>query len=55
MRKSIVEAFFQVHQILTLRTAVNLFFKLKQMKTCASFCKRLLELGELSKILEKRK
>ncbi|VDM93665.1 unnamed protein product, partial [Onchocerca ochengi] len=29
-----------VHQILTLRTAVNLFFKLKQMKTCASFCKR---------------
>ncbi|VDK27188.1 unnamed protein product [Gongylonema pulchrum] len=34
-----------IHQILTLRTAVNLFFKLKQMKTCASFCKRLLELG----------
>uniref|UniRef100_A0A0M3ILK3 COPI_C domain-containing protein n=1 Tax=Ascaris lumbricoides TaxID=6252 RepID=A0A0M3ILK3_ASCLU len=34
-----------VHQILTLRTAINLFFKLKQMKTCASFCRRLLELG----------
>uniref|UniRef100_A0A914ZVK8 Coatomer subunit alpha n=1 Tax=Parascaris univalens TaxID=6257 RepID=A0A914ZVK8_PARUN len=34
-----------VHQILTLRTAINLCFKLKQMKTCASFCRRLLELG----------
>uniref|UniRef100_A0A0N5AHK6 Coatomer subunit alpha n=1 Tax=Syphacia muris TaxID=451379 RepID=A0A0N5AHK6_9BILA len=34
-----------VHQILTLRTAINLFFKLKQLATCASFCRRLLELG----------
>lgn len=34
-----------VHLILTLRTAVNTFFKLKQMKTCASLCSRLLELG----------
>lgn len=34
-----------VHQILTLRIAINLFFKLKQMATCASFCRRLLELG----------
>uniref|UniRef100_A0A0M3J4F2 Coatomer subunit alpha (inferred by orthology to a human protein) n=1 Tax=Anisakis simplex TaxID=6269 RepID=A0A0M3J4F2_ANISI len=34
-----------VHQILTLRTAVNLFYRLKQMKTCASFSRRLLELG----------
>lgn len=34
-----------VHQILTLRTAINLFFKLKNYKTAASFAKRLLELG----------
>ncbi|XP_034935334.1 coatomer subunit alpha-like [Chelonus insularis] len=34
-----------VHQILTLRTAVNLFFKLKNYKTTASFARRLLELG----------
>lgn len=34
-----------IHQILTLRTAVNLFFKLKNFKTAASFARRLLELG----------
>eukprot|EP00127_Corallochytrium_limacisporum_P003893 Clim_evm3s154 gene=Clim_evmTU3s154 len=34
-----------VHLILTLRTATNLFYKLKNFKTCASFAKRLLELG----------
>lgn len=34
-----------VHQILTLRTAINLFFKLKNYKTAASFARRLLELG----------
>uniref|UniRef100_A0A1B6DMQ1 Coatomer subunit alpha n=1 Tax=Clastoptera arizonana TaxID=38151 RepID=A0A1B6DMQ1_9HEMI len=34
-----------VHQILTLRTATNLFFKLKNYKTAASFARRLLELG----------
>lgn len=34
-----------VHQILTLRTALNLFFKLKNYKTAASFGRRLLELG----------
>ncbi|KAI5701194.1 hypothetical protein M8J75_007088 [Diaphorina citri] len=34
-----------VHQILTLRTATNLFFKLKNYKTTASFAHRLLELG----------
>lgn len=34
-----------VHQILTLRTALNMFFKLKNYKTAASFGKRLLELG----------
>uniref|UniRef100_A0A8D8R6E5 Coatomer subunit alpha n=1 Tax=Cacopsylla melanoneura TaxID=428564 RepID=A0A8D8R6E5_9HEMI len=34
-----------VHQILTLRTATNMFFKLKNYKTTASFAHRLLELG----------
>lgn len=34
-----------VHQILTLRTALNMFFKLKNFKTAASFARRLLELG----------
>lgn len=34
-----------VHQILTLRTALNMFFKLKNYKTAASFARRLLELG----------
>uniref|UniRef100_U5EW24 Coatomer subunit alpha n=1 Tax=Corethrella appendiculata TaxID=1370023 RepID=U5EW24_9DIPT len=34
-----------VHQILTLRTALNMFYKLKNYKTAASFARRLLELG----------
>jgi coatomer subunit alpha len=34
-----------VHLILTLRTALNLFFKLKNYKTAATFAHRLLELG----------
>lgn len=34
-----------VHQILTLRTALNMFFKLKNFKTAGSFARRLLELG----------
>lgn len=34
-----------VHQILVLRTALNLFFKLKNYKTAATFARRLLELG----------
>ncbi|CCD73511.1 Coatomer subunit alpha [Caenorhabditis elegans] len=34
-----------MHRILTLRSAINTFFKMKQMKTCASLCKRLLELA----------
>ena len=32
-------------QVLTLRTALNLFFKLKNYKTAGSFARRLLELG----------
>ena len=34
-----------VHQVLTLRTALNLFFRLKNYKTAGSFARRLLELG----------
>lgn len=34
-----------IHQILTLRTALNMFFKLKNFKTATSFANRLLELG----------
>lgn len=34
-----------VHMVLVLRTALNLFFKLKNFKTAASFARRLLELG----------
>jgi len=34
-----------VHQVLTLRTALNLAFKLKNYKTAGSFARRLLELG----------
>ncbi|XP_076308950.1 coatomer subunit alpha [Tachypleus tridentatus] len=34
-----------VHLILTLRTALNLFFKLKNFNTAGSFARRLLELG----------
>jgi len=34
-----------VHLVLTLRTALNLAFKVKNFKTAASFARRLLELG----------
>lgn len=34
-----------IHQILTLRTACNLFFKIKNFKTSGSSARRLLELG----------
>ena len=34
-----------IHQILTLRTALNLSFKLKNYRTASSFARRLLELG----------
>lgn len=36
-----------VHKILTLRTAANLSFKNKQMRHCASFCRRCIELGNI--------
>ncbi|KAH0556550.1 hypothetical protein KQX54_000837 [Cotesia glomerata] len=41
-----------VHQILTLRTAVNLFFKLKNYKTTASLARRLLELGSRAEVAQ---
>ena len=41
-----------VHQILTLRTAVNMFFKLKNFKTAASFARRLLELGPRAEVAQ---
>lgn len=34
-----------VHLMLTLRTAQNVFFKLKNFKTAGSFARRLLDLG----------
>lgn len=41
-----------VHLILTLRTALNLFFKLKNYKTAASFARRLLELGPNAQVAQ---
>lgn len=41
-----------IHQVLTLRTALNLFFKLKNCKTAASFARRLLELGPKPEIAQ---
>ncbi|XP_003387772.1 PREDICTED: coatomer subunit alpha-like [Amphimedon queenslandica] len=35
----------RVHNILTLRTALNLFYKIKNYKTAASFARKLLALG----------
>ncbi|RWS28728.1 coatomer subunit alpha-like protein [Leptotrombidium deliense] len=39
-----------IHQILTLRTASNLFFKLKDFKTARSMVLRLLELGPKTEV-----
>lgn len=41
-----------VHQILTLRTALNLFYKLKNFKTATSFARRLLELGPQQEVAQ---
>lgn len=41
-----------VHQILTLRIAVNMFFKLKNYKTASSFARRLLELGPKAELAQ---
>ena len=39
-----------IHQILTLRTALNLFFKMKNYQTAGSFARRLLELGPKAEV-----
>ena len=41
-----------VHQILALRTACNMSFKLKNFKTAGSFARRLLELGPKPEVAE---
>ena len=40
----------RVHLALSLRSAMSLFFKLKNFGTCASFCRRLLELQPDEKV-----
>ncbi|CAL8128781.1 unnamed protein product [Orchesella dallaii] len=44
-----------VHRILTLRTAMNLSFKLKNYKSASSFAKRLLELGPKTEMAQQTK
>ena len=39
-----------VHQALSLRSAMSIFFKLKNYGTCATFCRRLLELNPGAKV-----
>ncbi|KAF2883804.1 hypothetical protein ILUMI_22390 [Ignelater luminosus] len=41
-----------IHQILTLRTALNMFFKMKNYKTASSFAKRLLELVPKQEVIQ---
>ncbi|XP_017770594.1 PREDICTED: coatomer subunit alpha [Nicrophorus vespilloides] len=41
-----------IHQILTLRTALNMFFKLKNYRTASSFAKRLLDLGPRQEVAQ---
>lgn len=39
-----------VHTALSLRSAMTIFFKLKNLGTCAHFCRRLLELNPGQKV-----
>ncbi len=39
-----------VHLALSLRSAMSIFFKLKNYATCATFCRRLLELNPGEKV-----
>lgn len=39
-----------VHTALSLRSAMTTFFKLKNLATCAHFCRRLLELNPGQKV-----
>lgn len=41
-----------VHLALSLRSAMTIFFKLKNLGTCAHFCRRLLELNPGQKVGE---
>jgi coatomer protein complex subunit alpha (xenin) len=41
-----------VHQALSLRSAMSIFFKLKNHATCATFCRRLLELNPGQKMAQ---
>ncbi|TKR92815.1 hypothetical protein L596_007393 [Steinernema carpocapsae] len=41
-----------MHRILTLRTAINLMFKLKQMRTCTALCRDLLGLGPKTEVAD---
>jgi coatomer protein complex subunit alpha (xenin) len=41
-----------VHLALSLRSAMTIFFKLKNFATCATFCRRLLELNPGQKIAD---
>ena len=40
----------RVHLALSLRSAMSIFFKLKNFNTCATFCRRLLELQPDEKV-----
>ncbi|VVC28200.1 WD40-repeat-containing domain,Anaphase-promoting complex subunit 4, WD40 domain,Coatomer alpha [Cinara cedri] len=40
------------HKILTLRTAINIFYKIGNLNTAASFAKRLLELGPRAEVAQ---
>ncbi|GFH22099.1 coatomer subunit alpha [Haematococcus lacustris] len=41
-----------VHLALSLRSAMSIFFKAKNLATCAHFCRRLLELNLGAKVVE---
>lgn len=40
----------RVHLALSLRSAMSIFFKIKNYNTCATFCRRLLELQPDEKV-----
>mmetsp|Transcript_31726 Transcript_31726/g.82114 ORF Transcript_31726/g.82114 Transcript_31726/m.82114 type:complete len:1227 (-) Transcript_31726:281-3961(-) len=42
-----------VHMALSLRSAMTIFFKLKNFTTCATFCRRLLELNPAASMAQK--
>ena len=40
----------RLHMVLALRSAMSIFFKLKNFNTCATFCRRMLELQPDEKV-----